>query len=85
MKELVERFIREHRYKIKSENEYVLTFMINNALHDLTVCTSYDVLEQKYKNLFQKSLLLLLLICKNIFVTNFLMLLFLLRFPEGFS
>ena len=44
MKELVKRFIRaqpENQYKIqKKENEYVLTFMQNNALHDLTICTS---------------------------------------------
>ena len=59
MKELVERFIRSHpenHYKIqKKENEYVLTFMQNNALHDLTVCTSYEILERKYNNLNNKT------------------------------
>ena len=55
MKELVERFIRSHpenRYNItKNENAYKLSFLKNNALHDLIVCTTYDVLENKYQNI----------------------------------
>ena len=55
MKELVEDFIREHpenRYNItKKENEYRLSFFKNNAVHDLIVCSTYEVLENKSQNL----------------------------------
>ena len=55
MKELVERFIREHpghRYDIiKKGNEYALSFFIGNDLHDLVICTSYDIVERKYQDL----------------------------------
>ena len=59
MKELVERFIREHPEHqcniTKNENEFLLNFFIGNDLYDLSVSTNYEILKRKYQDLQNKN------------------------------